>query len=76
MRKTFGYFSLNENARVDLVLDNAGLELFTDLCLGDQLISTGCARKVIFHGKVSVHFVVRTQIRARAILGISVVCVR
>ncbi|KAI6230209.1 Sugar phosphate phosphatase [Aphelenchoides fujianensis] len=37
--------------QVDIILDNSGLELFTDLCLGELLVATGLATKVVFHGK-------------------------
>lgn len=37
--------------RVDIVLDNAGFELVTDLILADFLVSSGLAREVRFHGK-------------------------
>ncbi|XP_032398161.1 damage-control phosphatase ARMT1 [Etheostoma spectabile] len=37
--------------RVDIVLDNAGFELFTDLVLADFLVSSGLAHEVHFHGK-------------------------
>jgi len=36
---------------VDIVLDNAGFELFTDLCLAEFLISSGTASRVRFYGK-------------------------
>ena len=36
---------------IDIVLDNAGFELFTDLCLAEFLISSGTASRVRFHGK-------------------------
>ncbi|KAG9493823.1 hypothetical protein GDO78_001608 [Eleutherodactylus coqui] len=38
--------------RVDMVLDNAGFELVTDLVLADAIISLGLATEVHFHGKV------------------------
>lgn len=38
-------------SRVDIVLDNAGFELVTDLVLADFLVSTGLARQIHFHGK-------------------------
>ncbi|KAM3603366.1 uncharacterized protein V6R79_020852 [Siganus canaliculatus] len=38
-------------ARVDIVLDNAGFELVTDLVLADFLVSSGLVREVHFHGK-------------------------
>lgn len=37
--------------RVDIILDNAGFELYTDLCLAELLTSTGLASCVRFHGK-------------------------
>lgn len=37
--------------RVDIVLDNAGFELVTDLVLADFLVSSGLARQIHFHGK-------------------------
>lgn len=37
--------------RVDIVLDNAGFELVTDLVFADFLVSAGLAREVRFHGK-------------------------
>ncbi|XP_068580809.1 damage-control phosphatase ARMT1 [Cebidichthys violaceus] len=37
--------------RVDIVLDNSGFELFTDLVLADFLVSSHLANEVHFHGK-------------------------
>ena len=37
--------------RVDIVLDNSGLELFTDLVLAAQLVSLGIAKHVVLHAK-------------------------
>ncbi|KAM9355215.1 damage-control phosphatase ARMT1 [Pholidichthys leucotaenia] len=37
--------------RVDIVLDNAGFELVTDLVLADFLVASGLARQINFHGK-------------------------
>lgn len=37
--------------RLDIVLDNAGFELYTDLCLAELLTSTGVASCVRFHAK-------------------------
>lgn len=43
--------------RVDIVLDNAGFELVTDLVLADFLVSSGLAREIHFHGKCFPWFV-------------------
>uniref|UniRef100_A0A3Q0RJC5 Sugar phosphate phosphatase n=1 Tax=Amphilophus citrinellus TaxID=61819 RepID=A0A3Q0RJC5_AMPCI len=43
--------------RVDIVLDNAGFELVTDLVLADFLVSSGLARQIHFHGKTIPWFV-------------------
>ncbi|KAI7799409.1 damage-control phosphatase ARMT1 [Triplophysa rosa] len=40
-----------KRARVDIVLDNAGFELITDLVLADFLVSAGLAKQIRFHGK-------------------------
>ncbi|XP_055692988.1 damage-control phosphatase ARMT1 [Lutzomyia longipalpis] len=45
------------NIIVDFVCDNAGYELFTDLCLADFLISHNLAAKVRFHVKMIPWFV-------------------
>lgn len=37
--------------RVDIVLDNAGFELVTDLIFADFLVSSGLVRQIHFHGK-------------------------
>lgn len=37
--------------RVDIVLDNGGFELFTDLILAEYIIEKGLAKKVCFHAK-------------------------
>jgi len=42
---------------IDIVLDNAGFELFTDLCLAEFLISSGMASRVRFYGKLIPWFV-------------------
>ncbi|OGO16953.1 MAG: hypothetical protein A2Z14_10250 [Chloroflexi bacterium RBG_16_48_8] len=44
-------------ARVDLLLDNAGFELVTDLCLTDYLLSTGLVHSVDLHPKACPVFV-------------------
>ncbi|CAD5231754.1 unnamed protein product [Bursaphelenchus xylophilus] len=43
--------NLNKSGTVVIVMDNAGLELFTDLCLATILVAKGLTPKVIFHGK-------------------------
>lgn len=43
--------------RVDIVLDNAGFELFTDLILAAFLIQAGLAKTVYFHPKAMPWFV-------------------
>ncbi|KAM6954203.1 damage-control phosphatase ARMT1 [Aplochiton taeniatus] len=43
--------------RVDIVLDNAGFELLTDLVLADFMVTSGLAREVHFHGKSMPWFV-------------------
>ncbi|VDP20658.1 unnamed protein product [Soboliphyme baturini] len=43
--------------RVDIVLDNCGLELVTDLCLADYLIESDMAKVVHFHAKSFPYFV-------------------
>ncbi|KAJ8409699.1 hypothetical protein AAFF_G00217580 [Aldrovandia affinis] len=43
--------------RVDIVLDNAGFELVTDLVFADFLVSSGLASQVHFHGKSMPWFV-------------------
>jgi hypothetical protein len=42
---------------MDVVLDNAGLELYTDLLMADFLVTSGLASKVALHGKLLPWFV-------------------
>ncbi|XP_033735592.1 damage-control phosphatase ARMT1-like [Pecten maximus] len=44
-------------ACVDIILDNAGFELMTDLCFAEFLISFGLASKICFHVKAFPWFV-------------------
>ncbi|KAI1719339.1 protein-glutamate O-methyltransferase [Ditylenchus destructor] len=44
-------------SKLVIVLDNAGLELFTDLCFADFLISKSLVDTVVFHGKIFPWFV-------------------
>ncbi len=41
----------NSNGRIDIVIDNAGFELFCDLCLVDFLLARGVASQVNLHLK-------------------------
>lgn len=45
-------FRNGEVDRVDIILDNSGLELFVDLTLAELLIGKCGVKKVVFHGKV------------------------
>ncbi|KAL9939028.1 hypothetical protein V8E36_001841 [Tilletia maclaganii] len=40
-----------KGVRVDIVLDNSGFELYTDLLFADWLLSTGKVSEVVFHPK-------------------------
>ena len=46
-----------ERSRVDLIADNSGFELFTDLCLIDLLLSSNIAETVCLHLKAHPTFV-------------------
>lgn len=39
------------SSRIDIILDNSGFELFTDLLLADFILSTGLIDKIVFHPK-------------------------
>ncbi|GFN82912.1 chromosome 6 open reading frame 211 [Plakobranchus ocellatus] len=49
LRKVFD--TKGKPAQVDIVLDNAGFELVTDLCLAEFLITSGLASQIVFHAK-------------------------
>ncbi|XP_027457496.1 damage-control phosphatase ARMT1 isoform X3 [Zalophus californianus] len=59
-KKTRGKASIT---RVDIVLDNAGFELVTDLVLADFLLSSQLATEIHFYGKTIPWFVSDTTIR-------------
>ena len=46
-----------KKTRVDFICDNAGFELFSDLCLADFLCASGLAQRVTFHVKAFPWFV-------------------
>ncbi|KAG0364893.1 hypothetical protein BGX24_004409, partial [Mortierella sp. AD032] len=39
------------NGRVDIILDNAGFELYVDFVIADYLIRAGFASEIVFHAK-------------------------
>jgi hypothetical protein len=47
----------HKTARYDVIVDNAGFELFCDLCLADFLATTGMAAQVFIHLKAHPTFV-------------------
>ncbi len=49
--------SSESRRRIDIVLDNAGLELFSDFCFADWLLQVGLADQVLFHFKQMPWFV-------------------
>ncbi|XP_041662098.1 damage-control phosphatase ARMT1 [Cheilinus undulatus] len=55
--KSSGQLERTSAGRVDIVLDNAGFELVTDLIFADFLVSSGLVREVHFHGKCIPWFV-------------------
>lgn len=46
--KAWACLSSLKNARVDIVLDNAGFELYGDILFGDWLLSTSHCKEVVF----------------------------
>mmetsp|Transcript_14082 Transcript_14082/g.44810 ORF Transcript_14082/g.44810 Transcript_14082/m.44810 type:complete len:248 (+) Transcript_14082:858-1601(+) len=43
--------------RCDIIVDNAGFELFADLCLADYLVAAGCAKPLVLQLKAHPTFV-------------------
>ncbi|XP_065216646.1 damage-control phosphatase ARMT1-like [Planococcus citri] len=57
LEEVYNLLNTNEEQIIDIVLDNAGYELFNDLCFADYLVKANFAKKVIFHGKLIPWFV-------------------
>lgn len=55
--------SSESRRRIDIVLDNAGLELFSDFCFADWLLKVGLADQVFFHFKQMPWFVSDAMIK-------------
>lgn len=51
LEKVWAIIKNVKEGRVDIVLDNAGFELYTDLILADFLLRTPCISEVVFHPK-------------------------
>jgi uncharacterized protein with ATP-grasp and redox domains len=51
------YLGKHKGARVDFIVDNAGLELVTDLALADYLLGSGAAERITLHLKMHPTFV-------------------
>ena len=54
---TFLFYRSSGPSRVDIILDNAGFEVVTDLCLAEFLLSAKLATSIHFHGKAFPWFV-------------------
>lgn len=56
--RTWEHFKAMKDARVDIVLDNSGFELYTDLVLADWLVTLSpYVSEVVFHPKLVPWFV-------------------
>lgn len=55
--EVWSHLSEHDAGRVDLIADNAGRELVSDLLLIDRLLSTGRAARVVLHLKPQPYFV-------------------
>lgn len=49
--KTIVQAASSADSRIDIILDNSGFELFTDLLLADFLLASGLVSKICFHPK-------------------------
>ncbi|KAL0124486.1 hypothetical protein PUN28_006377 [Cardiocondyla obscurior] len=54
---------MKENDDIHIVLDNAGYELFTDLCLAAFLVTIAPTTKITFHAKLYPWYVSDTTVR-------------
>lgn len=57
VEKLVGYVEGAGVGRFDIIVDNAGFEVFCDLCLADYLIASGTATRVVLHLKSQPTFV-------------------
>lgn len=56
--RAWQHFSKLKDARVDIVLDNSGFELYTDLVLADWLVTLSpFVNEIVFHPKLLPWFV-------------------
>ncbi|CAG8676231.1 9838_t:CDS:2 [Cetraspora pellucida] len=62
LEKAWNYVSENSNARIDIILDNAGFEFYVDLVLSDWLIQSGYAKEIHLHAKKFPWFVSDTTL--------------
>ncbi|CAG8651490.1 17155_t:CDS:2, partial [Cetraspora pellucida] len=62
LEKAWNYISENSNARIDIILDNAGFEFYADLVLSDWLIQSGYAKEIHLHAKKFPWFVSDTTL--------------
>lgn len=51
LNRLWGLVADMRGGRIDIVLDNAGFELYCDCVYADWLVQSGIAREVHFHGK-------------------------
>lgn len=56
-KRVAGYLAGRTAGRIDVLVDNAGLELVTDLALADYVLASGAAERVQLHLKIHPTFV-------------------